>query len=199
MNPEQCIGQLFRDLWQECEAEHGLGEKDRSGEAEKELALTGFECVGEDPTDKGEEKGKCPQPRHRDGLCRDEREQQESHDERCSIAKVATAAGSCVEEHRNEGCDHDRAVGHAGEEAGGAFRREPEAGFSSGEDVAKRLKPEGEESEEDDQCADSGEDHDLHDVAAATFGEVEHPDGSEDETDDGSEDVGSCGESKGNR
>ena len=42
---------------------HCLGGEDCAGEHEEELAVAGFERVGEDAAEKGEEEWKRPQPR----------------------------------------------------------------------------------------------------------------------------------------
>jgi hypothetical protein len=62
------------DLRQGGEAEEGLGEEDAAGEGEEELAVAGFEGVGEDSADEGEEEGEGPEPGFGDRLGGDEGE-----------------------------------------------------------------------------------------------------------------------------
>ena len=154
--------------------------QNRAGEQEEELARAGFERVGEDAADEGEEKRQRPKPGRAHGLRGDEGREREQDQKRRGVAEVAAAAHSAIEHSGNAGRDQDGEVRQAAGEAAiynktaNAREREPETCRSAGEDVAEGGRAKSVEREEDCKRADGGDEENLKDVAATTFGEVKH-------------------------
>jgi len=100
--PPLQYGDIFRDP---LARNQGQGErhsiacaaKNRAGEQEEELASAGFQRVGEDPSNEGEEKRQRPEPGRADGLGGDEGREREHNQKRCGVAEVAAAAHSAIE------------------------------------------------------------------------------------------------------
>ena len=73
----------------------------RSGD--EEFALVGFERIGEDSTDEGQQKGQCPQPGAGwYSLC-DQQDKNNEADQRCGVSEVARTGHAEIQESRSCG------------------------------------------------------------------------------------------------
>ena len=91
-HPMETRYNLPRYFRQERQAGERLCQQDRTTQPEEHLSVPRLEYVGKDSADKREEERQSPKPWLRDRLGRHHRKQQEHHQERNCIAKVAAAA-----------------------------------------------------------------------------------------------------------
>src|SRR5215471_16153222 len=120
------------DGGQQAETERNLGNKDKTGEGEEELAVARFQNVGKDAAEEGEQERKRPQPRPGDRLRGDDGEERKRDDEGGCVAEVTAAANAEIKNGGDGKRNERRRVGRIGEEATYCLEREPEARAASG-------------------------------------------------------------------